>query len=117
MTRHGFTLSTIAVITRKIWESLDEYWDKSSDTLVETDLSLILVGHHTKRIGLRLCPREEIIYSELLNKQSYSVMHLQGVILRVLDAANKGSSEEEVARILGEVESDDEEKEVEVYKF
>ena len=117
LTRHGFTLNTIAEIMREMRGSLDEYWDKSKDIARETNLSLILVGPHTKRIGLRLCPREEIIYTALLNKQSYSVVHLQGVILRVLVAADRGHSEEDVARILDELESHDEREEVEVYKI
>jgi len=117
LTRHGFTLNTIAEIMREMRGSLDEYWDKSNDRARETNLSLLLVGPHTKRIGLRLCPREEIIYTELLDKQSYSVVHLQGVILRVLVAADRGHSEKEVSRILDETESHDEREEVEVYKI
>jgi hypothetical protein len=69
----------------------------------------------------------------LIRQSSFSVLRLQGVILRVLKVAigtskyeawlelrgrtkYKGYSEEEVARILEEVESDDEEKEFEVYR-
>lgn len=134
LTRHGFTLNTIKEIMGEVRGSLDEYWDKSNDIASETDLSLILLGPHTKRIGLRLCPREEISYEEILNKPSYSVISLQGVILRVLSAAigtsklkayfelqgrsgYTGYTEEEVARILDETESHDEGEEVEVYQF
>jgi DNA-binding transcriptional MerR regulator len=134
LSRHGYTLEKIEKIMR-VWRgSLDEYWDKSNDIARETDLSLILFEPHTKRIGLRLCPREEIIYTELLKKPSYSVISLQGVILRVLYAAIgtqklnayfelqgrsrfTGYTEEEVARILGETESHHEGEEVEVYEI
>jgi DNA-binding transcriptional MerR regulator len=134
LTRYGFTLKTVAAIMRTMRGSLDEYWDKSNDIARETDLSLILWGPNTKRIGLRLCPREEIIYTELLNKPSYSVVSLLGVIVRVLSAAigtskleayrelqrssrYTGYSDEQVAQILDETESHDEGEEVEVYKI
>ena len=134
LTRYGFTLNTIEGIMREMGGSLDEYWDESNDIARETDLSLILWGPNTKRIGLRLCPREEIIYTELLNKPSYSVVSLLGVIVSVLSAAIgtskleayrelqrnsrfTGYSDEQVAQILDETESHDGGEEVEVYKI
>ena len=133
LTRQGFTLNKIEKVMLVATESLDEYWDRSNDIPREPDLSLILFEPHAKRIGLHLCPREEIPLLDFLSKRSYSVISLAGLILSVLSAAigptkieayfellgrtkYTGYSEEEVARILGEVESDDEEKEVEVYR-
>jgi DNA-binding transcriptional MerR regulator len=134
LTRHGFTLNTIAGIMREMGGSLDEYWDKSNDIALETDLSLILWAPNTKRIGVHLCPRQEIHYEKILTKPSYSVVSLLGVIVRVLSAAigtskleayrelqrrsmYTGYSDEQVAQILDETESHDEGEEVEVYKI
>ena len=116
---HGYTLEKIGVIMGKVSGSLDKYWNKSHDIARETDLSLILFGPNTKDIGVHLCPREEIIYTEFLDKPSYSVMSLQRVILSVLFKAIEpaklnayfelqmrtrytGYSQEDVARILEE---------------
>ena len=134
LTRYGFTLNTIEGIMREMGGSLDEYWDESNDIARETDLSLILWGPNTKRIGVHLCPRQEIHYEKILTKPSYSVVSLLGVIVSVLSAAIwtskleayrelqrnsrfTGYSDEQVAQILDETESHDGGEEVEVYKI
>jgi DNA-binding transcriptional MerR regulator len=119
LSAHGYTLEKVEIIMRVVRRSLDKYWNKSNDMPWETDLLLILLRPGTKHIEVELCREEEMDFPLLIRQSSFSVLRLQGVILRVLKVAigsskyeawlelqgstkYTGYSEEEVARILDE---------------
>ncbi len=116
---HGYTLEKIEGIMSVVRGSLDEHWDKSNDIARETDLFLILLRPGTKDVEAQLCREGDIYLDKLIIKSSFAVIGLEGIILRIMEAAigtakyraylelqgrskHTGYSEEEVARILDE---------------
>ena len=119
---HGYALEKIEGIMRVVRSRLAEYWYKSIDIAKVTDLFLVLLSPSNKRIKawqVQLCRKEDIYLEKLISKRSFSVIGLEGVILRILKAAigtskfrayselldrskHTGYSEEDVARILEE---------------
>lgn len=88
---HGYTLEKIEGIMRVVRKSLDEYWDKSNDIAWVTDLFLILLRPGTKHPEAQLCQKEGVDLPLLIIQRSFSVIGLEGVILRIQKAADRDS--------------------------
>ena len=84
---HGYTLEKIKRIMRVVRKSLEEYWDKSNDIARETRLFLILLRPGTKHIEVQLGGEEQIDLPFLIRQRSFSVIGIEGVILRIMEAA------------------------------
>ncbi len=122
LSEHGYSLEKIEGIMDVVRGSLAEYWYKSLDIVKVTDLFLVLLSPGTKRIEVKqvqLCRKGDIYLDELIGKRSFSVIRLEGIILKILEAGIgtekykaylallgrselTGYSEEDVARILEE---------------
>lgn len=84
---HGYTLEKIEVIMQVVSRSLDKYWDKSNDIALVTRLFLILLRPGTKHIEVQLGGEEQIDLPFLIRQRSFSVIGIEGVILRIMEAA------------------------------
>ena len=122
LSEHGYTLEKIDGIMDVVRVRLAEYWYKSIDIAKVTDLCLVLLSPGTKHIEskqVQLCRKGDIYLGEIIGKRSFSVIRLEGIILKILKAAIgtskfrayselldrsrlTGYSEKEVARILEE---------------
>jgi hypothetical protein len=72
---------------RVVRRSLDEYWDKSNDIALVTRLFLILLRPGTKHIEVQLGGEEQIDLPFLIRQRSFSVIGIEGVVLRIMEAA------------------------------
>jgi DNA-binding transcriptional MerR regulator len=89
LSEHGYTLEKIEGIMDVVRGSLAEYWYKSLDIAKVTDLFLVLLSPSTKRIEVeqvQLCREKDIYIEKLIKKRSFSVIGLEGIILRILKA-------------------------------
>jgi len=91
LSAHGYTLEKIDRIMGVVRRDLDEYWDNSNDIPCATDLYLLLKGRSTKELEVQLLRLVDIRLEELITRSSFrtfSVIGFEGVILRILNAAN-----------------------------
>jgi DNA-binding transcriptional MerR regulator len=89
LSEHGYTLEKIKGIMDVVRGRLAEYWYKSIDIAKVTDLCLVLLSPGTKRIEakqVQLCRKGDIYLDEIIGKRSFSVIRLEGIILKILEA-------------------------------